>query len=68
MTLRAEPYTAEELRMWRAKEHLTQRQVADLFETSQRAVSHYEAGDIPKDFSERFERVLLAYYATEEVK
>lgn len=66
MPLRAEPYTAEELRIWRAKERLTQADVAKLFDTSQRSVSNWELGCIPKGFSEAFERVLVAYYNVEE--
>lgn len=62
MTIRAEPYTAEELRIWRAKERLSQTDVARLFDTSQRNLSHWEAGKLPKRFNEAFERVLLAYY------
>ena len=69
LTSRTEPYTADELRIWRARERLTQARVAKLFEASQRSISHWEAGDLPKDFSDRFERVLVDYYnvAKEEV-
>lgn len=62
MPLRAEPYTAEELRIWRAKERLSQADVAKLFNTSQRSVSNWELGRTPRGFSEAFERVLMAYY------
>lgn len=62
MTARLEPYTAEELRIWRAKERLSQADVAALFGTSQRSVSNWELGCIPRGFSEAFERVLIAYY------
>lgn len=68
MPLRAEPYTAEELRIWRAKERLSQADVAKLFATSQRSVSNWELGVIPRGFSEAFERVLVAYYKMEGVK
>ena len=66
MTIRTAPYTAEELRIWRAKERLTQAEVAKLFDTSQRSVSNWELGVIPRDFSEAFERVLMAYYKVGE--
>jgi DNA-binding transcriptional regulator YiaG len=62
MPTRVEPYTSEELRIWRAKVRLTQSQMAKLFHTSQRSISHWEAGAVPKDFSERFEKVLAVYY------
>ena len=62
MPTRANPYTAEELRIWRAKVRLTQSQMAKLFQTSQRSISHWEAGAVPRDFSERFEKVLIVYY------
>ena len=62
MPQRIEPYTAEELRIWRAKERLSQDDVAKLFDTSQRSVSNWELGCVPRNFSERFERVLVAYY------
>jgi DNA-binding transcriptional regulator YiaG len=62
MTARADPYTAEELRVWRARVRLTQSQMARLFHTSQRSISHWEAGAVPRDFSERFEKVLIAHY------
>ena len=66
MTIRPEPYTAAELRVWRARERLTQARVAALFQTSQRSISHWEAGHLPKGFSEKFERVLFAYYALDK--
>lgn len=66
MTRRAEPYTAEELRIWRARERLSQTKVAELFGIAQRTLSHWECGDIPHDFSERFEGVLVAYYHMEK--
>ena len=62
MAARADPYTAEELRIWRAKVRLTQAQMARLFQTSQRSISHWEAGAVPRDFSAQFEKVLIAYY------
>ena len=67
MTQRAEPYTAEELRIWRARERLSQSDVAELFGASQRSISHWENGQLPRDFSERFEQVLVAYYSKEQV-
>lgn len=66
MTIRTEPYTAEELRIWRAKERLSQSDVARLFATSQRSVSNWELGCVPRGFSEAFERVLLDYYNVKE--
>jgi len=66
MTTRPVPYTAEELRIWRAKERLTQARLAKLFDIAQRTVSHWETGAVPKDFSERFEKVLMAYYHVKE--
>lgn len=64
MTTRTEPYTASELRMWRAKERMTQATMAHLFAVSQRVLSHWEAGRLPKNFNDRFERVLVAYYGS----
>ena len=66
MTIRGEPYTAAELRVWRARERLTQAHVAALFQTSQRSISHWEAGYLTRGFSEKFERVLLAYYSLDK--
>jgi DNA-binding transcriptional regulator YiaG len=66
MTQRVEPYTAEELRIWRARERLSQADVAELFNASQRSISHWENGQLPRDFSERFEEVLMAYYRQEQ--
>lgn len=66
MTQRAEPYTAEELRIWRARERLSQAECAKLFDASQRSISHWEQGQLPRDFSERFEEVLVAYYRLEQ--
>jgi DNA-binding transcriptional regulator YiaG len=66
MTQRAEPYTAEELRIWRARERLSQQRCAELFNASQRSISHWENGQLPRDFSERFEEVLMAYYRQEQ--
>ena len=62
MTVRLEPYTAEELRAWRAKTRFTQAQVAKLFGVSQRAISSWEDGRIPRRFSEQFEQVLINWY------
>jgi DNA-binding transcriptional regulator YiaG len=68
MTHRPEPYTAEELRAWRAKTRFTQAQVAALFGVSQRAISSWEDGRIPRRFSEQFERVLIDWYNKEKMK
>lgn len=64
---RAEPYTAAELRMWRAKLNETQANMAKLFGVSQRVYSHWEAGRLPRNFGDRFEAVLVTYYKQETV-
>lgn len=66
MTQRTDPYTSEELRIWRARERLSQAACAKLFDASQRSISHWEQGQLPRDFSERFEEVLMAYYRQEQ--
>ncbi len=55
-------YTAADLRAWRARERLTQAYVGRLFGVGQRLVAWWETGLTPRDFSQRFERVLTQFY------
>lgn len=49
---------AEMLRMWRAKERLTQSDAAHLFEVTRQTIADWEKGHIPGNFEERFARAM----------
>ena len=57
-------YSAADLRAWRARARLTQTAAAQLFMVAQTTYSLWERGQVPKDFSDRFEAVLLNWYET----
>lgn len=59
-------YTSADLRAWRARERLTQAQVAELFGVAQRTVASWEAGHVPRIFSDRFAAVLDEFYREEK--
>jgi len=66
-------YTSADLRAWRARERLTQAQVAELFGVAQRTVSMWEASDAlyvsaPSVFSDRFQAVLEKFYQEEKTQ
>lgn len=49
-------YTDEDLRLWRAKEKLSQTEAGVLLGAAQTAVSSWEGGAYPRDLKERMER------------
>lgn len=56
-------YTGLDLRTFRVRQRLNQSQLGEMFATSQRVISSWESGRVPKNFADRFERVLVDYYA-----
>lgn len=48
----------EMLRMWRAKERLTQAQAAHLFGVTRQTIADWERGHIPGNFAERFAQAM----------